>query len=125
MSNSPFLATMVCCSVSSRRLTAELLLRILLIYDDVAGNNRKLSSSAFHSAVSAVSYIYTHTHTLLIYIFIAENSDPVLVFILFFFALKWCLFSSNVSTCISGCKFSVCTSYRTTLVRTALGNEFY
>jgi len=66
-----------------------------------------------------------HTHSLLIYIFIAENSDPILIFILFFFALNWCLFSNNVSTYISGCKFSVCTSYKTVLVRTALGNELY
>lgn len=79
---------MGCCSVSSCRLTAELLLRILLIYDDIVGNSQKLSSSAFHSAVSAVSYIYIHAHILLIYIFIAENSDPILVFILFFIALK-------------------------------------
>lgn len=125
MSDCPLLATKGCCSVSSHRLTAELLLRILLIYDDIAGSNQKLSSSAFHSAVSALSYTHMHTHTRLIYIFIAENSDPILAFILFFFVLKSCLFSNNMSAYISGCKFSVCTNYRTALVRVALGNELY
>jgi len=76
------------CSVSQRRLTTVLFLRIFLIYDDIAGNNQS-SLAVFSTVLCQQLYIHAlYIFIYKIYIFIAEKSDPILAFIQFYFVLK-------------------------------------